>query len=72
MKTASKEVRLIAIRAYESGLPRQQVADIVGYHLNSVSRWIRDMNKKIAWNHILVVIEFLSFRRANATNLLSF
>lgn len=46
MKTASKEVRLIAIRAYESGLPRQQVADIVGYHLNSVSRWIREYEQE--------------------------
>ncbi|MGE4558552.1 MAG: hypothetical protein AB7D07_17250, partial [Desulfovibrionaceae bacterium] len=35
MRTASKEIRLIALRAYESGIPRQQVADIVGYHLNS-------------------------------------
>ena len=42
MKTATPEVRLIAIRAYKSGISRQQVADMVGYHLNSVSRWIRE------------------------------
>ena len=42
MKTANKEIRLIAIRAYQSGIPRQQIAEIVGYHLNSVSRWIRE------------------------------
>lgn len=45
MRTASKEIRLIALRAYESGIPRQQVADIVGYHLNSVSRWIREYER---------------------------
>lgn len=45
MKIASKEVRLIAIRAYQSGLPRQKVAEIVGYHLNSVSRWIREFKR---------------------------
>lgn len=42
MKTASKEVRLIAVRACQLGIPRQQVADIVGYHLNSVKRWLRE------------------------------
>ena len=46
MKTASFEVRTIAIRAYGSGLPRQQIADIVGYHLNSVSRWIREFERE--------------------------
>jgi transposase len=45
MKTASKEIRLIALRAYESGIPRQQIAEIVGYHLNCVSRWIREYER---------------------------
>jgi hypothetical protein len=30
MKTANSEVRSIAIKAYQAGIPRQQVADIVG------------------------------------------
>jgi len=46
MKTATPEVRLIAIRAYRSGIARQQVADFVGYHLNSVSRWIREYERE--------------------------
>jgi len=46
MKTAAPEVRLIAIKAYKSGIPRQQVAAIVGYHLNSVSRWIREYERE--------------------------
>ena len=46
MKTASPEVRSIAIRAYNSGISRQQVSDIVGYHLNSVSRWIREFERE--------------------------
>ena len=46
MKTATPEVRSIAIKAYKSGIPRQQVADIVGYHLNSVSRWIREYERE--------------------------
>jgi len=46
MKTATPEVRFIAIKAYKSGIPRQHVADIVGYHLNSVSRWIREFERE--------------------------
>lgn len=46
MKTASKDVRMIAVRAYQSGLSRQQVAGIVGYHLNSVSRWLREYERE--------------------------
>jgi transposase len=46
MKTATPEVRSIAIKAYKSGISRQQVADIVGYHLNSVSRWIREFERE--------------------------
>ncbi|MDR3320180.1 MAG: hypothetical protein LBS77_04475 [Desulfovibrio sp.] len=43
MKTASPEVRSIA--ACHSGIPRQQLADIAGYHLNSISRWIREFKR---------------------------
>jgi len=46
MKTATSEIRFIAIKAYKSGMPRQQVADLVGYHLNSVSRWIREYERE--------------------------
>jgi len=46
MKTATSEIRFIAIKAYKSGISRQQVADIVGYHLNSVSRWIREYERE--------------------------
>jgi transposase len=46
MKTATPEVRFIAIKAYHSGMARQQVADLVGYHLNSVSRWIREYERE--------------------------
>jgi transposase len=46
MKTASVEVRTIVIKAYASGISRQQIADIVGYHLNSVSRWIREFQRE--------------------------
>ena len=45
MKTASPEMRFIVIKAYQAGIPRQQLAYIVGYHLNSVSRWIREFNQ---------------------------
>jgi transposase len=46
MKTASAVARSIAVKAYYSGIPKQQVADIVGYHLNSVSRWIREFERE--------------------------
>ncbi|MDR2161475.1 MAG: helix-turn-helix domain-containing protein [Desulfovibrio sp.] len=45
MRTASSEVRFIAVKACQSGVPRQQVADIVGYHLNSISRWVREFER---------------------------
>lgn len=46
MKTASPEVRYIAIKAYKSGISRQKIAEIVGYHLNSVSRWILEFERE--------------------------
>ena len=46
MKTATPQVRLIAIKAYQPGMPRQRVADFVGYHLNSASRWIREHERE--------------------------
>ena len=46
MKTASSEIRMVAVKAYDAGIPRQQIADIVGYHLNSVGRWIREFKRE--------------------------
>lgn len=46
MKTASSEVRAIAVKAYGAGISRQQIADIVGYHLNSIGRWIREFKRE--------------------------
>jgi transposase len=46
MKTASTEIRHFAIKACRAGIPRQQIADILGYHLNSVSRWIREFERE--------------------------
>ena len=46
MKTASSEIRMIVVRAHRAGIPRQQIADIVGYHLNSISRWIREFERE--------------------------
>ena len=46
MKTASSEIRAVAVRAYGAGVSRQQIADILGYHLNSVSRWIREFERE--------------------------
>ena len=46
MKTASSEIRSIVIKAYGAGISRHQIAGIVGYHLNSVSRWIREFERE--------------------------
>lgn len=46
MKTASPEIRSIVIKAYQAGLSRQKIAEIVQYHLNSVSRWIREFERE--------------------------
>ena len=41
MKIASQEIRTLAIKAYDSGIPPQQIAETLGYHLNSINRWLR-------------------------------
>lgn len=46
MKTANSEIRAIVVKAHGAGISRQQIADIVGYHLNSVSRWIREFERE--------------------------
>lgn len=43
MKTASPEIRETAVTAYLSGkVAKQQIADVLGYHLSAINRWIRD------------------------------
>ena len=46
MKTARSAIRAVAVKAYGAGVSRQQIADILGYHLNSVSRWIREFERE--------------------------
>jgi len=43
MKIATPEIRSIAVKAYASGAAsRQQLADIFGYHIDTIGRWIRE------------------------------
>ena len=43
MKIATPEIRAIVVNAYFSGTAtRQQLADIFGYHIGSIGRWIRE------------------------------
>ena len=47
MKTASAEIREIVVRAYTSGVAsRRKLADIFGYHIQSIGNWIRAYEKK--------------------------
>jgi hypothetical protein len=46
MKTASREMRSIAIKTCQGGIPRRQIAGIAGYHLRSVSRWICEFERE--------------------------
>ncbi|HIX39638.1 MAG TPA: hypothetical protein H9857_02340 [Candidatus Desulfovibrio intestinigallinarum] len=32
---------MLAIKAYNSGVPPQQIAETLGYHLISINRWLR-------------------------------
>jgi transposase len=42
MKTASPEIRTIVVNAYVSRTAsRKQLADIFGYHIETIGRWIR-------------------------------
>jgi transposase len=46
MKTASKEIRETVIKAYASGTAsRKQLAEIFGYHIQSIGNWIRRYEK---------------------------
>jgi transposase len=46
MKIASEEIRTIVVEAYSSGaVSRKQLAEIFGYHIGSIGRWIRENRK---------------------------
>ena len=43
MKTASEEIRKLVVTAYLSGkATRKQLAEISGYHIQSIGNWIRE------------------------------
>jgi transposase len=43
MKTASEEIRKLVVNAYLSGkATRKQLAEIFGYHIQSIGNWIRE------------------------------
>jgi transposase len=42
MKTANAETRALVVKAYTSGVAtRKQLAEIFGYHIQSIGNWIR-------------------------------
>ena len=46
MKTATQEIRETVVKAYVSGIAsRKQLADIFGYHIQSIGNWIRKYTK---------------------------
>jgi transposase len=47
MKTASAETRALVVKAYASGVAtRKQLADIFGYHIQSIGNWIRAFERE--------------------------
>jgi transposase len=43
MQTASPEIRTLVVKAYASGTAtRKQLAEIFGYHVQSIGNWIRE------------------------------
>jgi transposase len=43
MKTATEEIRTLVVKAYTSGTAtRKQLAEIFGYHIQSIGNWIRE------------------------------
>jgi transposase len=43
MKTANAETRALVVKAYTSGnATRKQLAEIFGYHIQSIGNWIRE------------------------------
>jgi transposase len=47
MKTASAETRALVVKAYTSGIAtRKQLAEIFGYHVQSIGNWIREYKRE--------------------------
>ena len=47
MKTATAETRALVVKAYTSGTAtRKQLAEIFGYHIQSIGNWIREFEKE--------------------------
>lgn len=47
MKTASAETRALVVKAYTSGVAtRKQLAEIFGYHIQSIGNWIREFESE--------------------------
>lgn len=47
MKTASAETRALVVKAYTSGLAtRKQLAEIFGYHIQSIGNWVREFERE--------------------------
>ena len=47
MKTANAETRALVVKAYTSGAAtRKQLADIFGYHIQSIGNWIREFERE--------------------------
>ena len=47
MKTASTEIRALVVKAYASGIAtRKQLAEIFGYHIQSIGNWIREFERE--------------------------
>lgn len=47
MKTASAEIRTLVVKAYTSGIAtRKQLAEIFGYHIQSIGNWIRQFEQE--------------------------
>ncbi|MDR1660075.1 MAG: helix-turn-helix domain-containing protein [Desulfovibrio sp.] len=47
MKTASTETRDLVVKAYTSGIAtRKQLAEIFGYHIQSIGNWIRQYERE--------------------------
>jgi transposase len=48
MKIATPEIRFIVVKAYQARTAsRQQLADIFGYHIETIGRWIRKNRQKL-------------------------
>ena len=47
MKTATAETRELVVKAYSSGVAtRKQLAEIFGYHIQSIGNWIREYERE--------------------------